>query len=137
MTTRKTFAQLMNEAFVTEDPAATTATTDEAPPLTAATILDAIRLLRANLPVVYYIASEHVEDATAVYRIPSKYAQSGYNLVCHPGRVSLLRVELSGQCVLLPMDDAESQRREKLMKKDLWTELVKRLPSPFIGKNVA
>lgn len=116
MTTRKTFAQLMGEVFVTGDfGATTTATTTESPPLTAAAITDAIKRLRAELPVVYYIASEHVEDKTAVYMLPNDQALAGYDLVCHPDRVPALHIDLVGKCVLLPMDDAEQKRRDKLV----------------------
>lgn len=116
--TRKTFAQLMDEVFITGDPnATTTATTTEAPPLTAAIMLEAIEQLRAT--IVYYITSEHVEDVGAVYKLPNDQARAGYDLVCHPDMLPALRLDFAGKCVLLPMNDAERQRRDRLVGEKL------------------
>jgi len=120
--TRKTFAQLMNETFLTGDVPDTTATAasaasaEPAPPLTLDTLLEVRRRLHAELPtpVIYYFASERLEDRTAVYKLPNDQARCGYDLAFHPDMLSVVSAALSGQCILRPMDNAEEKRRADL-----------------------
>lgn len=114
--TRKTFAQIMNETFLTgdvSDMTATTASAAPAPALTLDTWLEVRRKLMEDYPVTYYIASEHVEDKTAVYKVPSEFARCGYDLVCHPTMVPTLLDSAGG--LLRPLDDAEIDRRSAAM----------------------
>lgn len=117
--TRRTFAQIMNETFLTGDVPSTTTTTasaEPAPSLTLDAILELRRKLQAELPmpVIYYFASEYVEDKTAVYKLPNDQARAGYDLAFHPDMLPAVMAELAGQCILRPMDKAEEKRRADL-----------------------
>jgi hypothetical protein len=114
--THRTFADLMNETFLTGDVPDTTATTASAEPvpsLAPDTLMEVRRKLQEDYPVTYYIASENVEDKTAVYKVPSEYARCGYDLVCHPDMVPTLVAGTGG--LLRPLDDAETDRRSAAM----------------------
>lgn len=93
---------------------ATTASTEPAPSLTLDMLLEVRRKLQAELPVIYYFASEHVENKTAVYKLPNDQARAGYDLAFHPDMLPSVAAELAGRCILRPMDNAEEKRRADL-----------------------
>lgn len=132
--TRKTFADLMNETFLTGDvPDMTdmTASAEPAPALTLDTLLEVRRKLMEDYPVTYYIASENVEDKTAVYKVPNEFARCGYDLICHPDMVPTLMSSFFGP--LRPMDNAERARRDDLMWRRMHDDMGKRISSPSIS----
>lgn len=116
--TRKTFTDLMNETFLTGDASGTTTTTasaEPAPSLTLDTLLKLRRKFQDDYPVTYYIASEHVDDKTTVYKLLNEYARCGYDLICHPDVVPTLMAKANHSALLRPLDDKEIDRRTKLM----------------------
>lgn len=105
MTTRKTFAQLMNEAFVTEDSAATTATTAEAPPLTLKDILDAQEKF---LPILRYMVHDSVPpDGFYKFNYPPSYTVRHFDcfLLVHPTMFNEMVSVLSASIRLVEMTD--------------------------------
>ena len=115
--TRKTFDQLMNETFLTGDvpsTTATTASTEPAPSLTLDAMVEVWRKLMEEMPVIYYFASEYVEDKTAVYKLPNDQARCGFDLAFHTDMLPSVAAELAGQYILRPMDNAEEKRRADL-----------------------
>lgn len=114
--TRRTFAQIMNETFLTGDvpDTTTTASAEPAPSLTLDTLMGVRRKLMEEMPVIYYFASEYVEDNIAVYKLPNDQARCGYDLAFHPAMLPTVLASAAGLCILRPMDNAEEKRRADL-----------------------
>lgn len=89
----------------------TTTSTTTTAPLTAAAMLDAIREVKQRLRTAYYVTSDYVERGK-FFALPSEDAPLGYDFVCHPDDVDELQVAATGY-MLIPMDDAEWQRRAR------------------------
>jgi len=109
--TRRTFAQTMNETFLTGDVPGTTATTASTEPAPSLTLDTLLKLRRKYCLIIYYIPSLNVDDVTAIYKVPNDFARVGYDLVLHPSLVPELLEMSTGYVRICPLDDAEIDRR--------------------------
>lgn len=85
-------------------------------PLTPATMLllaKALQDRQAGKPVLYYIATDKVADATQVYRLPDDRSAAGFDIAFHPDLLQAVTKQMADYYDLWPLDADEIARRAK------------------------
>ncbi len=103
------------------DQSTSTAQTDNNDNLTLDKLMDAMRLIQKDYPIIFLMVSEHVPtDDGQVFLIDNNGATPfGKDIICHPLQVQGVIDGLSSKYIIRLMDAAERARRHrKILTKD-------------------